>query len=266
MIRLLSVLTLVAFASACARPTGPSSPPETGSASEALAVRTDSLVVSVDSLLFTADIAYPQLTGSSATARPETVVTVNTAIRDSVTALAEGFRPAAAVAPENRDSPQYAAEVSGSTGEVFLGRDAFSALIEVYAFTGGAHGNTFFHAINRDLRTGAPIMLGDLFQSGMPWSDSLSAHARRALYSKLFDNDPDATPASAAETFYSEGFDAAAMHHATFTLSADSLTVHFVPYEVAYYAFGTTDVPVAYRDLAPMLRSDGVAGRLRVSR
>ena len=257
---LLSAL-LVAGCASPSEPTGASS-----SVSPLLALRTDSLTLSVDSLVFTVDIAYPQLTGASATVSAATVASVNAAIRDSVTALADGFRPAEAVAPEDRGSPQYTAEVSGSTGEEFLGSDVFSALVEVYAYTGGAHGNTFFHAVNRDLRTGAAISLGDLFRPDAPWADSLSAHARRALYAKLFENDPDATPASAAETFYKEGFDAAAMGHATFTLSADALTVHFVPYEVAYYAFGTTDVSVAYADLAPMLRRDGVTARLAVAR
>lgn len=266
MIRLVFVVLLTAVISACATPTGTPSPPETGSALEALSIRSDSLGLSVDSLRYTVDVEYPQLTGSSGTVSAATVADVNAAIRDSVTVLAEMFRPAEVVAPENRDSPSYVAEVSGSTETTFLGNDVFSALVGVYAFTGGAHGNTFFHAINRDLRTGAPITLDDLFMPGSSWADSLSAHADRALIRKMLDDAEMGSVREAREGLYPEGFDAAAMRHATFTLSADSLTVHFVPYEVAYYAFGSTDVPVAYRDFAPFLRPDGVAARLGAAR
>ena len=53
------------------------------------------------------------------------------------------------------------------------------------------------------------------------------------------------------------------MEHVAFALGADSLTLQFVPYEVAYYAFGAPDAAVAYRDLDAFLRPDGPVSRIR---
>ncbi len=235
-------------------------------APDTLSVQTDSLFISVDSLNYTVSIGYPQLTGSSATVPAAMVERVNGVIRDSVTTHAEEFRPSEVPPPDERDSPMYVAEVDGGTDNVMLRGDVFSALLGVYAFTGGAHGNTFYTPLTIDLRTGAPISLDDVFRAGTPWPDTLSAHSERALFAKLYENDPEATPASAAETFYTEGYSPAAMRHATFTLGADSLTVHFVPYEVAYYAFGSTDVPVAYTALDAFLKPGGPVPRIRGGR
>lgn len=233
---------------------------------DTLAVRVDSLLISVDSLNYTVEIGYPQIAGASASVSAAMVARVNAAIRDSVAADADGFRPAEAPPAGERDAPQYTAEVSGSTGDAMLRGDVFSALLEVYAFTGGAHGNTYYRPLNVDLRTGTAISLGDVFQAGTPWADTLSAHAGRALLARLREGDPTATAASAAETFYTEGYDAAAMRHATFALGTDSLIVQFAPYEVAYYAFGAPGFTVAYRDLEAFLVPDGPVARIRGDR
>ena len=268
MIRLLLCAAALPLLAACN--VSPDVSPDAGddasraAATDTLSVRTDSLLITVDSLNYTVAVGYPQLAGSSATVPAARVARVNAALRDSVTADAAQFRPTEVPPADARDAPQYVAEVEGGTlAPVLLRGGVLSALVSVYAFTGGAHGNTFYRPINRDLRTGAAITLDDVFRAGTPWPDSLSAHAGRALLAKLTANDPEATPASAAETFYTEGYDAAAMRHATFTLGADSLTVHFVPYEVAFYAFGTTDVSVAYADLEAFLKPGGPVARIR---
>ncbi len=235
-------------------------------ASDTLSIRTDSLVVSVDSLNYTVNISYPQLGGSSATVPAAMVARVNAAIRDSVAANAEQFRPTEAPPPDERDSPSYVAEVEGGMFNERLHGDVFSALLSVYAFTGGAHGNTFYVPLTYDLRTGAAISLGDAFQPGTPWADTLSAHAGRALVAKMREGDPDATAASMDDSFYPEGFNPDAMRDVRFSLGADSLMVHFAPYEVAYYAFGTTDVPVAYTALESFLKPDGPIARIRTAR
>ena len=232
-------------------------------APDTLAVRTDSLLISVDSLQFTVAIGYPQLTGATATVSAERVAAVNAAIRDSVVALAEQFRPEEAVAPEDRGSPSFVAEVEGGVDALRLYGDVLSGLLQVYAFTGGAHGNTFYVPVAYDLRTGAPLALADAFQPGTPWADSLSAHAGRALFSMMRDAADPVSDAEIREMLYPEGYDAAAMQRVAFVLGTDSLTIQFAPYEVAAYAFGAPTVPVAYRDLDPFLRPDGPVARIR---
>ena len=254
---LAAVLPLTGASCGTASSTGDATPSDT------LALRTDSLLISVDSLRFTVAIGYPQLTGATATVPAERVAAVNAAIRDSVAAIAERFRPEQAVAPEDRDSPAFAAEVSGEALDVRLHGDVLSGLLEVYAFTGGAHGNTFYTPLAVDLRTGAPFALADAFVPGTPWADTLSAHAGRALVSAMRAGDDPPSVDEARSTLYAEGYDAAAMQRVAFALGADSLTLQFAPYEVAYYAFGAPTVPVAYRDLEAFLKPDGPVARIR---
>ncbi|HEX9951328.1 MAG TPA: DUF3298 domain-containing protein, partial [Rubricoccaceae bacterium] len=174
--------------------------------------------------------------------------------------------PEEAVAPEDRDSPMSATEVEGGTDVALLPGDILSGLVEVYAFTGGAHGNTFYIPFTYDLRAGTAVALGDVFRDGTPWADSLSAHADRVLVAKARDIEDPVSVDEARATLTPEGYTPEAMQRATFSLGADSLMVHFAPYEVAYYAFGSSRVPVAYTDLAAMLRPDGAAARLRAGR
>lgn len=229
-------------------------------------VQTDSLTLSEAALNYTVAIGYPQITGSSATVPAETVARVNATIRDTVAAHAASFRPEQAPPPGEENSVMYTSEVSGGTDAVLLRGDMLSTLLSVYAFTGGAHGNTYFVPMTYDLRTGAAITLCEVFQPGTPWAEALSAYAGRALLAGLMAYDPSATPASAAGAFYAEGYDAAAMTHATFALGADSLTVQFAPYEVAAYAYGAPTVRIAYRDLEPFLKPAGPVERIRADR
>ena len=257
---LLLAAALPLAAASCADVSGT---PDAPAASDTLAVRTDSLLISVDSLQYTVAIGYPQLTGATATVSAETVARVNAAIRDSVAALAEQFRPEEAVAPEDRGQFAFAAEVEGGTEAVRLRGDVLSGLLGVYAYTGGAHGNTFYHALAYDLRTGAPLALADAFRPGTPWADSLSAHADRQLMATMRDPADPLPDAEIRGLLYPEGYDAAAMRRVAFALGADSLTLQFAPYEVAAYVFGAPTVPVAYRDLDAFLRPDGPVARIR---
>lgn len=247
------------FAASCGDDIGSSSA-GASAGSDTLRVQTDSLIVSVDSLRYTVRIGYPQVAGASGTVSAAQVAAANGAVRDSVAAFAEAFRPETAPGPDASNFD--IAEVEGGTEEAFLGGDLFSAVVWIYTFTGGAHGNTSPVAVNTDLRTGAALRLGDLFQAGTPWADTLSARADRALVAKARGTDDPVSVDEARATLEPEGYAPAAMPAVRFTLGADSLALHFEPYEVAYFAFGSTRVPVAYADLAAMLRPDGPAARL----
>ncbi len=263
LLALLHAAALPLTAATCADVPATTDAPVTTDSPDALVIRTDSLLISVDSLRFTVAIGYPQITGATATVPAERVAAVNAAIRDSVVAFAEQFRPEEAVAPEDRDSPSFVAEVEGGVADVRLHGDVLSGLFAAYTFTGGAHGNTLYAPVAYDLRTGAPLALADVFAPGTPWADSLSAHADRLLLATMRDPDAPASDAEIRSMLYPEGYDAAAMQHVAFVLGADSLTIQFAPYEVAAYAVGAPTLPVAYRDLDAFLRPDGPVARIR---
>lgn len=251
-------LATALLVSACASnaPAGPSEP----DAPASLTVRTDSLQIDVDALRYHVAVGYPQLDGPPGGATRAAVDAANRSIRDSVEALVETYRPAEAV-PADAPASEVTT-VDGGYDDPFLAPGVFSALVEVYAYTGGAHGNTAYAPINVDLTTGAPVRLGALFRRDAAWADTLAARVGPALVAEAAAR-MEATEDEARGALYAEGYDAGAMRDATFTLGADSLALHFVPYEVAAYAFGTFRVPVAYTDLDAVLAPAGPAARLR---
>lgn len=212
-------------------------------------VRIDSLGIDVDSLRYTVRIGYPQVFGAPGT--------VNAAIRDSVVALAESFRPAEAIVP---DVPAFEnTTVWGGMDDVTLVGDLFSAVIQVYAYTGGAHGNAYFLPINVDLQTGEPVAFADVVGDGPAVRDTLAAYVMRAVVDRLMGHG-DATLAEARQSVrsYNQG-DVRIEGEPLFTLGADSLVVYEPPYAVMAYAFGAFRVPIAYADLQPFLRPGGPA-------
>lgn len=227
----------------------------------ALGVRTDSLLIAVDSLQFTVAIGYPQIVGSTATVPAERVAAVNAAIRDSVRAIAESFRPEAAVPPDERDSFMSQTTVEGGTDAVLLHGDVLSGVLLVGAYLGGAHGSAFFRPVAVDLRTARPVALADVFRPGTPWADSLAAHADRQLLAFMLST--GASAADARSNLFSEGYAPGVIPHVAFALQADSLLLQFGSYEVAAYVFGVPTVTVAYADLDAFLRPDGPVARIR---
>ena len=224
--------------------------------SSAFTVRTDSLVEADSALRYRARLPYPQIDGGPL---PPAVEAVNAAVVDSVEALARSFRPEAP--PPGVSVAPYPVEVEGRVGRPFLTDDLFSALVEVYAYTGGAHGNTFFLPLTFDLATGRAVRLGDLFAAGAPAGDTLAAHVDRAVARRLAAQ-LGTTAADARRVMYTEGLDDVRNGRVAFTLGPDSLHVHIVPYQLAAYAAGSFDVGVPYRTLRPMAAPDGPLARL----
>lgn len=254
------------FLPACASPTSIPAAPEAPVVSEApvrpvdaLSVRSDSLLIQVDSLRYTVAVDYPQIFGTSAGASAAAVRAANASIRDSVAVLARSFRPDA---PVPADAPGFEhTEVLGGYDAPFLASDVFSTLIPISANTGGVHENFYALPLNLDLATGAPVRLADLFRPASAWADTLSAHVEPALVEEMTlrmrGRDGDAR-----EYLSPRGYGPEALRTTPFTLGADSLALHFVPYQVAGFAWGSFRIAVAYADLAPLMRTDGVAGRL----
>ncbi len=249
--RPLALAVLAATLAACApdptdAPAERLAPPPAPEA-PAPSVRIDSLLRDEPALRYTVAIGYPQLVGDA----PATA-TVNAAIRDSVGALADDFRPAEP--PPDYAAPSYAVEVDGSTERSYVGGHVFSALVDVYAYTGGAHGNTFFLPLTYDLTTGRPVRLGDLFTEGSAYGDTLAAWTRRGVLRQL--------AALGSGSLYDEGLAPLRQGDASYTLGPDSLFVHVPPYQLSAYAAGSFSVGVPYTALRSMARAGGPLARL----
>lgn len=109
-----------------------------------------------------------------------------------------------------------------------------SMLWTEYAFTGGAHGNSYHSGVTYDLNTGEELTLGDL----MEMSDEEAYATVIQRYTNVIKNDPD--------TFFAEASDFVKEHPEAinFYFSADGPVVFYQVYDVASYAAGRIEVVI----------------------
>jgi hypothetical protein len=120
-----------------------------------------------------------------------------------------------------------------------------SILVPIYTYTGGAHGNTGFDALN---------VLKE--ESGL----------RRLELRDVFTEEADLKPILKSVTEELEARQASFMVDGSvtlteqdlsiFTLSPKGITFHFAPYQVASYAEGTFEVTVPFERLGGVLQPD----------
>ena len=214
-----------------------------------LSVVVDSLVTAEPEINYRIAVAYPQIAG------PETVAIrrINTAVRDSIKAFTSGLRPDPDDFTGDPDADRiFVGEAEGGPVVTFLSGRVFSSRVDLYAFTGGAHGNTFSFPFTYDLATGEPVRLGDLFHGGTAWLDTLAMHVTHHLVAErgtgwMFE---DAIPPDPS-------------YFTFFTLGADSLRVFFPPYAIASYADGSSEVVLPYSALESVLDERGPVSWLR---
>jgi hypothetical protein len=114
-----------------------------------------------------------------------------------------------------------------------------SYVLEAYLYAGGAHGvaNTF--STNFNLKTGRRVLESDLF---------IADHERTLLgiiKSNLSKSHPDIIGDITWESVE--------INH-NFFITNKGITYIFNPYEIAYYALGTIEVTLPWKDLVPILK------------
>jgi hypothetical protein len=199
------------------------------------------MLVADSALRYTARLAYPQIDGSG-----PGLERANRTLADSARAVVALYRPPEAPPPDL--AATFEASAEGGFETSLLLDSLYSALLETYAYTGGAHGIHDLRALNVDLRTGNAISLSDFFGSDTTWVDSLAVRATGRLERSL---GPD--------VLFEGRVPAEPSAFRVFTLTADSLVITFPPYAVAPYAVGPQRVAFAWTTLRPMLDPTGPA-------
>ncbi|NNF58401.1 MAG: DUF3298 and DUF4163 domain-containing protein [Rhodothermaceae bacterium] len=239
---LLSLAILLLGLAACDRPIeAPGAPARPEPTVEPM-VETDSIIVADSALGFTAVFRYPQLHDAG----PHTDA-INAALADSARAYVDVFRP-------TEPPPDYmtrGSEVEGSFVVTRLDERLFSARIDTYWYTGGAHGNTDVLPLNYNLTTGDRVALPHLFAPEAAYLDTLSAHSAALLAQEA------ESRGFSASDLWAEGYAPEAANFQRFTLGPDSLTLYFPPYQVAPYVAGPFAIALAYADVYPLLAPAG---------
>lgn len=138
--------------------------------------------------------------------------------------------------------------------------DRFSALLEIYAYTGGAHGSTTLVPVNFDAGAGTEILLADLWKASskggtatengwtdwLDWLEALSAAARPLLAAEL-----ERTAQAAPDAAWLEaGTAPEEANFRIFTLKKDAVVFRFAQYQVAPYSSGMPEITILLDSLA----------------
>ncbi len=130
----------------------------------------------------------------------------------------------------------------------YYSQDLISLSGEVFSYTGGAHGNTYFVSLNYWIREGKAVKLGlaDLFMPNSGYVKVLSNYCVNDLRKK-----GAAWIVNGEITAFQE------KDLSVFALSPDGITFAFAPYAVGSYAEGPYFVVIPYSELESVLNKTG---------
>ena len=138
-----------------------------------------------------------------------------------------------------------------SSKSLYNKHDFWGYSVEVYQYTGGAHGisTTTYNVI--DLKSGRPLSLQDLF------AESDYAVINRMLRQQLADD----TGTSVDKLDSDYDVDNIVVND-SFMLDSDAVTWLYNPYDIAPYSFGTIRIALPYRAIAGYLKTNSPLRRV----
>lgn len=135
------------------------------------------------------------------------------------------------------------------------GAHAVSVEVNLYSFTGGAHGNGSTYAVLVDMRTGREVKPAAVFIAGGEWLRTITAIVAADLKKQFVERpgfDDALEPAKLAELM---------AEPMRYLFKAEGLEIIFNQYDVGPYAAGTYQVAIPYKKLQLLVRQDGPLGR-----
>lgn len=207
-----------------------------------------------ETLAYSIDIEYPELQGLANAGVQDKV---NNRIKAGVFDHIASFKTEAPSDPEDLQSADLRSMLGASYSVELLTKSFFSGLLAYSNYSAGAaHPNNYLVALNYDLKTGNAVTLDPFLKQFNPASGyfgRLADHVMDELIKKLGD---DADSVGAIR----EGAAATPDNYQNFTLSAEGLTIHFDPYQVAAYAVGSPSVTIPYDVLVTKILKAPSAG------
>lgn len=197
--------------------------------------------------LYTAEVKYPQFADSTPLAR-----LVNRTIDAWVRADVADFVKSANTAAGQQLPGPYEYEGGGSVTYAQPAR-LISALLDVYKFSGGAHGGSWYVPFNFGVVGGRlkRLVLGDLFRPNSGHQRLVSA----AVIAKLEANEGALWVRDGQLTYLTvEQFN-------RFSITPQGLVFLFNEYEAGPYASGRFEVSLSIQELGPAFRREMLAPR-----
>jgi hypothetical protein len=186
------------------------------------------------------DVKYPIIEGDN---------TFNIAVRQHVTATADGFRKSLP-RTASKGYPDYGAYLKGRYTVEILKNGVISVLFDYDEYTpGAAHPWGVMASINYDTGSGRLLALSDLFRPGCNYVSRLSEISIHELDQHEY----------AEETAIRHGAGPVEKNFQVFTLTDTELVLHFQQYQVAAGAVPSEQVSIPLTKLASLLRKDYLA-------
>lgn len=139
-------------------------------------------------------------------------------------------------------------EVTGRY-EIRTNRNGILSLsIEIYWFSGGAHGMTVLESLTFDVSTGQLFRLRDLFKENAKYVKHLTEIVKRQIQKKNIPVIVDFTSIDPDQYFY---------------LGNNALVLYFQLYELAPYAYGFPRFHILTKEIADIIRENGPLDVLR---
>lgn len=173
------------------------------------------------------DMRYPVLCDADATAT----------IRDDMTATLARFK---AIDPEHDQSEfphKYSMESEYSVWSAGAGRLG-SVKIQIFEYTGGAHGMYWPETWVFNMADGEPLALDEILLDPQDALQMISAHVRTVLRSSLGN--------MFVPEMLQDGTRPTLSNFANYILSDEGMTFFFSPYQVAPFAAGESAVPLPW--------------------
>ena len=125
--------------------------------------------------------------------------------------------------------------------------DIISIKLDIYEYTGGAHGNTSFQTYVIDKQENRVLTWEDIFVDNVNPITVLQPLVRASLHAQLeqFDGMDD---------WINTGTDDDPANYANYVLTTDEFIVYFPPYQVAPYAWGSSEVHIPLTELSSILK------------
>lgn len=129
-------------------------------------------------------------------------------------------------------------------------KDYISIRLDVYTFTGGAHGNSYAEFMTYNTMSGKLITYSNIFRPGYAYLKVLSNITRHklkiALKERSFDYDETSQEGTAPKL----------ENYKNYYINEKGIVVYFAPYQVACYAAGDFEITIEWEKLADGLNGD----------
>lgn len=126
-------------------------------------------------------------------------------------------------------------------------RGVLSLTLEIYSFSGGAHGLTVIKSLTFDIQTGKLYQLSELFKSGTDYVKRLSDIVKLQILQRKIPLLVEFKGINPEQDYY---------------IADKSLVIYFQLYELTAYVYGFTYFPISVYEIEDILDEDGLLGRM----